>query len=99
MLVGCYRSVAQFCRSILSPLWCTVVHVLGTHIMKPTGKGQHRESKEAEGASVRASISFSQDLYQTLEEIAKRKKVSLAWVVREASEQYVEAQWPLFAKK
>jgi hypothetical protein len=37
---------------------------------------------------VRASISFPPDLYETLEEIAKQKKVSLAWVVREASEKY-----------
>jgi metal-responsive CopG/Arc/MetJ family transcriptional regulator len=38
---------------------------------------------------VRASISFPPDLYETLEKIAKQKKVSLAWVVREASERYV----------
>jgi metal-responsive CopG/Arc/MetJ family transcriptional regulator len=38
---------------------------------------------------VRASISFPPDLYEMLEEIAKQKKVSLAWVVRDASERYV----------
>jgi predicted DNA-binding protein len=38
---------------------------------------------------VRASISFPIDLYNTLGELAKQKKVSLAWVVREAAEQYV----------
>ena len=38
---------------------------------------------------VRASISFPPDLYETLEGIAKQKKVSLAWVVRDASERYV----------
>ena len=37
---------------------------------------------------VRASISFPPDLYRTLDKIAKQKKVSLAWVVREASERY-----------
>ena len=47
----------------------------------------------------RASITFPPELYQTLEDLAKRKKVSLAWVVREAAEKYVEDQWPLFAKK
>ena len=51
--------------------------------------------KKAEGAKthsaslVRASISFPPDLYETLEEIAKQKKVSLAWVVRDAAERYV----------
>lgn len=34
----------------------------------------------------RASITFPPDLYETLEEIAQQKKVSLAWVVREAAE-------------
>ena len=37
---------------------------------------------------VRASISFPPALYETLGEIAKQKKVSLAWVVRDASERY-----------
>ena len=40
-------------------------------------------------SAVRASISFPPDIYRTLEEIAKRKKVSLAWVVRDAAEKYV----------
>ena len=35
-------------------------------------------------------------LYETLEGIAKKKKVSLAWVVREAVDNYIEAKWPLF---
>lgn len=43
-----------------------------------------------EVGSVRASISFPPHLYETLEMIAKEKKVSLAWVVRDAAEMYVE---------
>lgn len=53
---------------------------------------------ESESA-VRASISFPPDLYRTLEEIAKQKKVSLAWVVRDAAEKYVGDKWPLFGKE
>jgi len=49
-------------------------------------------------ATPRASITFPPELYQTLEAIAKQKKVSLAWVVREAAEQYVANQWPLLDK-
>lgn len=49
-------------------------------------------------SAIRASISFPPDVYQTLEEIARRKKVSLAWVVREAAEKYIAEQWPLFAR-
>ena len=54
------------------------------------------ESLSAQDASVRASISFPRDLYQTLESIAREKKVSLAWVVRDAAEQYVAERWLLF---
>ncbi len=43
-------------------------------------------------ASVRASISFPPDVYKALEELAKRKKVSLAWVVRDAVERYLAVQ-------
>lgn len=46
----------------------------------------------------RTSVSIPPDLYQTLQDIAKQKKVSVAWVIREAAEKYVEAQWPLFPK-
>jgi predicted DNA-binding protein len=50
-------------------------------------------------AAVRASISFPPEVYETLEVIAKEKKVSLAWVVREAAEQYIGEKWPLFSRK
>jgi len=47
--------------------------------------------------TTRASVSFPRELYETLELLARQKKVSVAWVVREAAESYVAAQWPLFA--
>jgi predicted DNA-binding protein len=53
----------------------------------------------AEGASVRATISFPSEVYTTLEDIARQKKVSLAWVVREASEQYIADKWPLLVPR
>ncbi len=49
-----------------------------------------------EPSTVRATISFPQELYATLEEIARQKKVSLAWVVRDAAEHYLAEKWPLF---
>jgi metal-responsive CopG/Arc/MetJ family transcriptional regulator len=54
---------------------------------------------ESDTASVRATITFPTDLYATLGEIAKQKKVSLAWVVRDAAEQYLADKWPLFGKQ
>lgn len=41
---------------------------------------------------VRASISFPPDQYKKLEEIARQKKVSLAWVVRDAADKYLSEQ-------
>jgi len=55
--------------------------------------------KAQSAAQVRATISFPPDLYATLDEIAKQKKVSLAWVVRDAAEQYIAGKWPLFGKQ
>jgi metal-responsive CopG/Arc/MetJ family transcriptional regulator len=54
----------------------------------PKGKGLKTRKEMA----VRASISFPFDLYETLEEIAKQKKVSLAWVIRDAAEIYVKSE-------
>lgn len=52
-------------------------------------RAEKKGMKSQRTALVRASISFPPDLYETLEQIAKQKKVSLAWVVRDASEKYV----------
>ena len=59
--------------------------------MKKT-RGSGKSMKMQSTPTVRASISFPPDLYETLEEIAKQKKVSLAWVVRDAAEKYVADQ-------
>jgi metal-responsive CopG/Arc/MetJ family transcriptional regulator len=57
------------------------------------------KNEEKGEATVRASVSFPRGLYRTLEDIARQKKVSLAWVVREAAEKYVADIWPLFPKR
>jgi Ribbon-helix-helix protein, copG family len=52
---------------------------------KPTGKPR----------SARANATLAPELYGTLQAIAMQKKVSVAWVIREAIEKYVGDQWPL----
>jgi len=52
-----------------------------------------KSTKARKPTWVRASISFPPELYGTLENLAKQKKVSLAWVVRDAAEKYI-AQHP-----
>ncbi|WP_216642438.1 CopG family transcriptional regulator [Achromobacter xylosoxidans] len=62
-------------------------------------KAKNATKATGEPKMPRASVSFPPELYATLERIAKEKKVSVAWVVREAAEKYVGDQWPLFAGK
>lgn len=50
---------------------------------------------QSNASSVRLSISFPPEMHETLEIIAREKKVSLAWVVRDAAEKYIEDKWPL----
>ena len=62
-------------------------------------KGGGKKMKAQGTAQVRATISFPPDVYETLEGIAKEKKVSLAWVVRDAAEKYIGDKWPLFNRR
>jgi predicted DNA-binding protein len=61
--------------------------------------GDEKKMRGQSTATIRATISFPPDVYETLEIIAKDKKVSLAWVVREAAERYIADKWPLFKKQ
>jgi hypothetical protein len=85
------RKYPFFC----SPLWCNVVNTESAVNMKTNNEdGKQPQST----AAVRASISFPPEIYDTLEGIAKQKKVSLAWVVREAAEHYIAEKFPLFVR-
>jgi predicted DNA-binding protein len=57
---------------------------------------QAQQANAKTGPSPRTSVTFPPEVYSSLETIANRKKVSIAWVIREAAEQYVSDQWPLF---
>ena len=63
-----------------------------------TATHKRKNQKNKPHAAPRTSVSFPPALYQTLGDLAKKKKVSVAWVVRDAAEKYVSDQWPLFAK-
>ena len=60
------------------PKWCKMVNMANK--IKCTN------------GTIRSSISFSQNAYTSLEEIALEKRVSLAWVVRDAVETYLKEQ-------
>ena len=56
-------------------------------------------AKNKSRKKVRASVSFDAERYADLERIAEGKKVSVAWVVREAVDEYLSNQWPLLAQR
>ena len=60
---------------------------------------KRKKTKMKTAAMPRASVSFPLDIYRTIEQIAKQKKVSVAWVVRDAAEKYVADQWPIFESR
>lgn len=55
----------------------------------------HVTSQGSDAGTVRATISFPAEHYAELERMAQEKKVSLAWMVRDAVEKYLADQWPL----
>lgn len=59
-------------------------------------KQRHNGTKEG---TARASVTFPAGLYAELERIAEEKKVSVAWVVRDAAEKYIADRYPLFSNQ
>ena len=49
--------------------------------------------------TVRTSVSLSRRDYADLGRIASQKKVSVAWVIRDAVDRYLEAENPLFRQR
>jgi hypothetical protein len=69
----------------------------GAHREGVTVAAKGKEHKTDSNRMPRVSVSFPPELYKTLEQLARKKKVSTAWVVREAAEKYVADEWPLFS--
>lgn len=69
---------------------------MATKPAKPTNRGRPATGKPP---AARVSVSLPPDIAQTLQDIAKQKKVSVAWVMRDAAEKYIAEQWPLFGTR
>ena len=51
------------------------------------------------GGVVRMSVSVDAVDYAELKEVAAEKRVSVAWVIRDAVATYLDARTPLFSRK
>ena len=60
-------------------------------------KAKSKQTSASSPSSVRVSVSFPKEQYELLSRIAQEKKVSVAWVTRDAVEKYLTQQWPLLA--
>lgn len=79
-------------------MWCNVVQADMVSAMTSRSKPSE-PSHLSEPKTTRASVSFPHELYETVELIAREKKVSVAWVIRDATEKYVDEHWPLFGNR
>jgi hypothetical protein len=59
---------------------------------------KRKHSKGTPPRSVRASVSLSPTTYDILCLLADQRRVSTAWVIRDALEKYVADQWPLLER-
>lgn len=52
--------------------------------------------QEGDTSSARVTATVPRSYYAELQRIAKEKRVSIAWVIRDAIREYVESKLPLF---
>jgi hypothetical protein len=74
-------------------MWCTYLLMEYFVSAKKSGKSTTRSR------SIRVSVTFPRDQYELLDRIAREKKVSVAWVARDAVDRYLSEQWPLLAER
>jgi len=55
--------------------------------------------RTTDGSKNRISVTFTPEQYEALVEQANIKKVSVAWVVRDAVDQYLQSESPLFYRE
>ncbi len=53
-------------------------------------------ARKKTGRMPRTSISFPPETYRNLEKLAEDRKVSVAWIVRDAVDRYLACDFPMF---
>ena len=61
-------------------------------------KAKRGATTRSAAKSVRTSVTLPRNVYETLGQLAKSKRVTVAWVIRDAAKQYIAEQWPLLER-
>ena len=72
---------------------CCILPILASMVRKA------KPARRISARSTRVSVSLSIAHHHMLGQIAEQKKVSVAWVVRDAIDKYVSDQWPLLEQR
>jgi predicted DNA-binding ribbon-helix-helix protein len=86
----------------LSNLSCFLILrelTLYTTLVYSGAKGALEMAKDTKSQkSTRTSVSINTADYRELERLAELKKVTVAWIIRDAVEKYLSSNSPLFAR-
>jgi hypothetical protein len=63
-----------------------------------TGKGKKGRPSGGIPPSVRVTVSLPADVHRIVEALAKEKRVSVAWILRDAAQEYLGDRWPLLGE-
>jgi hypothetical protein len=78
-------------------LTITLSILVHRHVIRAMQR-KRAEWKNTSRRVVRSSGSLQAHIYRTFEALACRKKVSAAWVLRDAAEKYAADKWPLLGR-
>jgi hypothetical protein len=81
LIIRTLRSASQWCNVVQR--WAEERHI------------DSMQRNTPRRTTVRVSVSFPREQYDLLERLARDKKVSVAWITRDAVDRYLTEQWPL----
>ena len=74
-----------------APFWCSMVHTDVTNKVAMQSTASDNDDKSAH----RLSVSLTAEQHRELNDIARKNRVSVAWVIREAIDRLLKDDMPL----
>ncbi|AFT69533.1 hypothetical protein B5T_01250 [Alloalcanivorax dieselolei B5] len=80
--------------SEFAPPWCNMVNFNGAAMSREASSNKKRIQ-----TTTHMSVGFKTSLHLKLEQIARDKKASQSWILRDVAKKYVANQWPPLPQK